>query len=158
MVRFNWISIIVHYVLALLIANFAVGMLTLIYKLLLITVQGPTLFTLISEVVTYYLSFSAAVYLLFRRLRSRQQTVKCSAIVIFFSSVLLFHAMVILVGRWNLVWTVTTGSMQFVGLMHSGGETIESLRDIPRLYYYIALTIEDVCFMIFSSLGILRKN
>lgn len=158
MIRLNWIRFIVHYTLALFIANFSVGMLTLIYKLLLITVQGPTMFTRISEIGTYYIVFSTTVYLLFRRYGRRQQSVNYKEMVIFFSLVLLIHAMIILVGRWNLVWTVTTGSIQLIGLIYSGGENIESLRDIPRLYYYIALTIEDACLMIFSSLGVLRKN
>lgn len=119
------------------------------------TVQGPTMATRISEIATFYISFSIASFFLFRKYGKKQPIIH-REIVIFFSLILLLHFIIIFFGEWNTVWTVTTGTIQLVGVMYSGGGHIESLRDIPRLYYYVALTIGDICFVIFSSIGILR--
>lgn len=152
----NWFVFIIYYVMAFFIANLIVGMLSLIFKIFLVTVQGPTMVTRISEIATFYISFSIASFFLFRKYGKKKQPIKFREIVIFFSLIILLHFIIIFFGEWNTVWTVTTGTIQLVGMMYSGGGYIESLRDIPRLYYYVTLTIQDICFVIFSSIGILR--
>jgi hypothetical protein len=147
---------IIYYAMAFLIANLTVGVLSLIFKIFLVTVQGPTMVTRILAIAIFYISFSIASFFLFRKYGKKQQPIKYREIVIFFSLIILLHFIIIFFGEWNTVWTVTTGTIELVGMMYSGGGHIESYRDIPRLYYYVALTIGDICFVIFSSIGVLR--
>ena len=154
----RWFVFIFYYALAFLIANLTVGILSLILKMLLVTVQGPTMVTRVSEIVTYYLSFSIASFFLFRRYGKKQQPVKHREIVLFYSLIILLHFIIVFYGEWNTVWSVTTGTIQLAQIMYSGGEHIASLTDIPRAYYYNALTIGDICFVIFSLIGIFTGN
>lgn len=70
------VKLIFYYILGIIIANLAVGILSLILKISLITVQGPTLFSQISEIVTYYATLSIASLLLFRLFGKKQPQIK----------------------------------------------------------------------------------
>lgn len=59
-------TILLHYVLAIFIANLVVGALSLLFKIFLITVQGPAIVSRLSEIATYYISLSFAFFFLFR--------------------------------------------------------------------------------------------
>ena len=61
---------------------------------------------------------------------------------------------IIFFAGWNTVWFITTGSLGLRKIMYvDSNGLIESLRDIPRLYYFMALVIEDACFIIFALIG-----
>ncbi|ABR49481.1 hypothetical protein Amet_3353 [Alkaliphilus metalliredigens QYMF] len=154
----RWFVFIFYYALAFLIANLTIGILSLILKMLLVTVQGPTMVTRVSNIVTHYISFSIASFFLFGRYGKKQQPVKYREIVLFYSLIILLHFIIVFYGKWNTVWSVTTGTIQLARIMYSGGEHIASLTYIPRVYYYHALTIRDICFVIFSLMGIFTGN
>ena len=146
------VNLILYYVLVIIIANLVVGILSIILKISLVTVQGPTLFSQISEIATYYIALYIASYLLFRLLGKKHPQIKNKEIILFGVLIILLHLLIIFFGRWSTVWFITNGSLaeiMFVG----GNGFIESLTEIPRLYYFIALVIEDVCFIIFALIG-----
>ena len=148
-------NLIFYYILGIIIAILAVGILSLILKISLITVQGPTMFSQISEIVTYYTTLSIASLLLFRLLGKKQpQIIKYNEIVFFGVLIVVLHLVIIFFAGWGTVWSITTGSLPLTKIIYAGGNgLIESLREIPRLYYFIALVIEDVCFIVFALIG-----
>lgn len=147
-------NLILYYTLGIIAANLAVGILSLILKISLTTVQGPTLFSQISEIVTYYTILSIASLLLFRLLGKKQPQIKYKEIIFFGVLIVVLHLVIIFFAGWGAVWSISTGSLSLTKIMYAGGNgLIESLRDIPRLYYFIALVIQDVCFIIFALIG-----
>lgn len=146
-------SFLFHYVLAIFIANLAVGILSLILKILLVTVQGPTMITWILEIGTYYIALSFAFFFLFRSLGVKQTGLKLIEIFLTVLIILIFHAVIVFTANWPTVWNITTGSSSLAVFLYTGGGYIESIREIPRLYYFVALFLEDICFLIFSSIG-----
>lgn len=148
------VNLMLYYILGIVIANLAVVILTLILKISLITVQGPTLFSRISEIATYYIILCIASFLLFRLLRKKQSQIKYKEIILFGTLIVSLHLIIIFFGEWNTVWLITNSSLPLVKIMYTGGNGFtESLREIPRLFYFIALVIEDVCFVIFALIG-----
>lgn len=167
----RWFIFILYFVISSFIAVIAQSFASLIFKLTLITVQGPTVFSTISEIVIFYIAFSIASFFLFRKYGKKYQQVKNREIVVFYISILLLHLIIIFYGGWNSIYTITNGSLPIAIRLYSGtferthGKLYSSLRDIPRIYYYIGQSIEDVCFIIFSLTGYLmgkrsnrRKN
>lgn len=82
-------------------------------------------------------------------------------IVLFYSSIILLHFIIIFYGKWDTIYTITKSSLPVTISLYSGtfesthGKLYSSLRDIPRIYYYIGQSIEDICFIIFSLTGYL---
>lgn len=87
----RWFIFILYYVVASLIGIVSVSFLSLIFKLLLITVQGPTVFSTIAGIVTFYIAFSIASFFLFRNYGKKHQRVKSREIVLFYGSILLLN-------------------------------------------------------------------
>ncbi|MGB4590111.1 MAG: hypothetical protein WBI17_12920 [Clostridiaceae bacterium] len=142
-----------HYAFAILIANLVVGILSLIFKITLLTVQGPTKFSRLSEIATYYIALSFAFYFLFRSYAKKYTTLKLKEMILAASLILILHAVIVFTAEWNTVWYTTTGSSSLAKELYTGGGYLESMRDIPRFYYFMALFLEDLCFLIFSSIG-----
>ena len=67
----KWFVFILYYAIASLIGIISVSFLSLTFKLLLITVQGPTMFSTIAEIPTFYFFFSIASLFLFRNYRKK---------------------------------------------------------------------------------------
>lgn len=146
-------SFLLHYVMALLIANLVVGILTLLFKILLITVQGPTMASWILEIAAYYITLSFAFFFLFRSYAKKLTTLKLKEIMLAVSLILILHSVVVLTAEWPTVWYMTTGSSSLAKLLYTGGGYLESMREIPRFYYFMALLLQDICFLVFSSIG-----
>ncbi|NLC66188.1 MAG: hypothetical protein GX752_04515 [Clostridium sp.] len=157
----KWIIFILYYLISSLFAILGVSFLSLIFKLLKITVQGPTVFSSIAEIVVFYICFSILSFFLFKNYGKKHKEIKKRELIVFYGSVLLLHFTIIFYGRWNSIYTITNGSLPLAIRLYSGtferthGRLYLSLRDIPRIYYYIGLSIEDFCFIIFSLTGYL---
>ena len=141
-----------HYVLAILIANLTVGILSLIFKVTLLTVQGLTRLIWILEISTYYTAFSFAFFFLFRSFE-KKTGLRLKEIFLAALFILILHTVIVFKAEWPTVWLMTTGSTSLTVFLYSNGGYLESLREIPRLYYYFALLLKDICFLIFSSTG-----
>ena len=147
-----------RYILGIIIAILACGILALIFKLLLITVQGPTIISQLSDVFVFYGTLSIAFFFLFRNYGVKQLTCNIKEFSIYIIITVVLHAIIIIsVDSWSGIWFISTGTGTFVKVMYTGvdglGRSIKSYSEIPRMYYYIALMIEDVCFIVFSFLG-----
>lgn len=146
-------SFILHYALAILIANFVVGVLTLIFKVSLLTVQGPTMVSKISVIVTYYTVLSIAFFFLFRSYGKKKTQLRLKEISLYVGLIVIMHTVIVFSAGWPTVWLITIGSLSLADFMYTGGGFISSIREIPRFYYFVALAIEDTCFVVFSLIG-----
>jgi hypothetical protein len=41
-------------------------------------------------------------------------------------------------------------------LLYTGVDFVQSMTEIPRVYYLLALAVEDICFVVFSQIGYAR--
>lgn len=147
------LNFIIPYALSIIIANLIVGILSLIFKISLITVQGPTMITRISEIVTYYISLSILSFFLFRLYSKKDPQLKLKEILLFYFIIIILHSAIILFGEFKAIWLITTGSGGLTNIIYTGGGYIESIREIPKLYYFMPLVLEDICLITFSLLG-----
>lgn len=146
-------SIVWRYALVILIANLSTAVLSLLFKLSLLTVQGPTTLSRTSGIVIYYMVLSAASYLMFKRFRKKQDQIRRTEVAIFLGFVFLIHTLVVCMAQWPVVWFFSTGSLPLAQFIYNGGEYIESIRDIPRSYYFVALALEDLCVFTFARIA-----
>lgn len=146
-------SFLFHYVLAIFIANLIVGILTLLFKIFLITVQGPTMITRILEIAAYYTALSFTFYFLFRSYARKHGKLKLKEMMFVACLILILHAVIVFTAEWPKVWFITTGSASLAKQLYTSGGFLESMRDIPRYFYFIALFIEDIFYLVFSSIG-----
>ena len=145
------------YLSVILIANLVTGLVSFAFKLSLVTVQGPTLLSQVAMITAYYIALSVAFFLLFRYLSHRYRFTR-KDFYVFFGIVVLTHALIVLFGRWDALWMVTTGTTGLAQLIYAQGGYLESLRDIPRIYYAIGLAIEDICLVVFSFSGYFKPS
>ena len=145
------------YLSVILIANLVTGLVSFAFKLSLVTVQGPTLLSRLAMVAAYYIALSLAFFLLFRYLSHRYRFAR-QDFYVFFGIVVLSHVLIVLFGRWDALWMVTTGTTGLAQLIYAQGGYLESLRDIPRIYYAIGLAIEDICLVVFSFSGYFKPS
>lgn len=146
-------SFLVHYVLAILIANLVVGMVSLLFKIFLITVQGPTMLSWVLEIAAYYTSISFAFFYLFRSFGEKQAGLIVKGIYLAAGMIFILQTLIVFTAEWPTVWLMTTGSSSLAHFLYTGGGYLKSLREIPRFNYFVAWLIEDLCFLIFSSFG-----
>ncbi len=149
----NIAAIFFYYLLAIIIAVFSSEMLSLVFSMLLITVQGPTLLTQIIRISTYYAVLSMSSLFLFKMLGRRQHKIKIIDLLLFISMIIVIQMVIVFYAEWRVVWFITTGTFNLTTLLYSKGLSIESIRDIPRLYYLMPLLIEDLCVTVFSIMG-----
>ena len=146
-------SFVFRYALVVLIANLLVGILSLIFKVSLITVQGPTMFSRISGIIIYYVFLSVASFLIFKNFRKKQNHIQPTEIAVFLGLIFVIHTVLVFAAEWSVVWFLSTGSLPLAELIYNGGGYLESIREIPRFYYFVALALEDLCIFTFSLIG-----
>ena len=109
--------------------------------------------TRISEIVTYYISLSIVSFFLFRLYSKKDPQLKLKEILLFYFIIIILHSAIILFGEFKAIWFITTGSGGLTNIIYTGGGYIESIREIPKLYYFMPLVLEDICLITFSLLG-----
>jgi hypothetical protein len=143
-----------RYILGILIAILACGILALIFKVTLITVQGPTKVSRISEVATFYSTLSLAFFFLFRHYGTKQALLNLKEFSLYAGLIVVLHVVIAIGASWSILWFISTGALTLAIFIYTGGSGIvESLTEVPRMYYFIALAIEDICFIVFSLIG-----
>jgi hypothetical protein len=146
-----------RYILGIFIAVITCGILSMIFKLLLITVQGPTIISQLSDAIVFYLTFSVVVFFLFRNYGKKQVSYNVKEFLVCIISIVTLHVIIIIsTNSWSGLWFLSIGKWTFIKLLYTGVDEIVRLisyREIPRIYYYIAMFIQDFCFIIFSFLG-----
>ena len=146
-----------YYIMAILIAIFSVGILSLMFKVFLVTVQGPTTFTQISEIVTYYMTLSIASFLLFRSYGKGHLQNKPKTFFLFIALIPVFHAVQLIFVELPTIY-LFKGSLQLAQFLYTNGGHLESIREIPRFYHLISIAIEDICFIVFSLFGYFKSR
>jgi len=152
----NLIAYLWRYISGIFIAVLVSGILALIFKLLLITVQGPTMISQVSDVVVFYVALSSSYFFLFRNYGMKRSSRNIKEFSLYAIIIVVLHTIIVAsIDSWSGIWFISTGTLTFVELLYTGGTVrlVESYTEIPRMYYYIALVIEDVCFIVFSFFG-----
>jgi len=142
-----------RYVAGLLIAVLTDGIIQLIFKLTLITVQGPTLFSRAASAILFYAALSVAFFFLFRQYGRKQPSYKLKGLFLYSGGIAVLHLVVALAASWSALRFISMGASVLTLLLYTGGDTVRSMTEIPRVYYLIALAAEDICFVVFSQIG-----
>lgn len=111
------------------------------------------MFSQISAIAIYYIALCIASFIFFRLLRKKQPQIKGREIILYGALMVLLHFVIVFFGGWNIIWFITNGPTELAKFLYTGGESIASLTYIPRFYYFVALLIEDICFIAFALIG-----
>lgn len=149
----NVISYLWRYILGIVTAVIFYGILALIFKLALITVQGPTLFSRLSQIAIFYIMLSGSYYFLFRQYGRKQSSDNLKVFFIIESLIVCLHLLSAVNASYSALWLLCTGISDLPSLLYNGAGIVKSHTEIPRAYYLLALLIEDICFAVFSLWG-----
>jgi hypothetical protein len=149
------LSILWRYIAAIIIAVIVDGLSSLILKLIRVTVQGPTLESRIIGTVVFFVAFSAAVFVLFRKYSQNEPLAGGAFLPLCAVAISAVHILVAAFSSWSVLWFVTTGASAFAKVLFAGGGFLSSLTEIPRTYYLLAVGLEGICFIVFSWIGLL---
>lgn len=109
------------------------------------------------DVVGFYVALSVSYFFLFRNYGMKQSSRNIKKFPLYVIIMVVLHTIIVAsVDSWSGIWFISMGTLTFVELMYIGVDEIARLitySEIPRMYYYIAMAIEDVCFVFFSLFG-----
>lgn len=142
-----------RYLLGIFIAFLVSGIISLIFKIALITVQGPTTFSRVSAAIVFYVALSVAFFFLFRHYGKKQSSRDLKEFTLYTGGIVTLHMIIAFLASWSTLWRISSGSLTLTILLYAGGDAVNSLTEIPRAYYLVALAIEDICFIVFSLIG-----
>jgi len=145
-----------RYIVATFFAVLIYALATLILRILLVTVQGPTLISSIIEAVVFYLSMMAMTFFLFRIYGKKAIQSTTWQLLLYPVIILLLHIVVALLVNTQTLTVISTGVSTLSELLYIGGGQILTSMEMPRVYYVIALTIQGICFIVFSFWGTIR--
>ena len=141
------------------VANLVVGVVSLILKLSLVTVQGPTGVSVFIEIATFFIVIAIGAFIAFKAMGIRRIFTHKSELCLHMLLIIIIQIIVVLFADFNTIWLIATGTLSLTKVIYLGGiEYIESLREIPRGYYIITLMIEDIVFLMFSCIGIIGAH
>ena len=141
------------YGLSLFTAGLLSGIVSLVLALNLVTVQGPTQFSRTLITAAYYIGLSLAAYCLFRAYAKRQPTSQGKAVLGLTGVIVICHAAMVIVGGRLPMGGFLSGSFPVAHFLYNGWGYLESVRDVPPIYIFGSLFIEDICFAVFSWFG-----
>ena len=147
------ITLIGYYVLVIFMAGLLSGIVSIALTLNLVTVQGPTLFSQTSMIATYFVGLASASLVLFRTYAKRHHKSRRTDILLFVGLIMILQATMVFLGAWPPIWGFFDGSFSLAHLLFNGWGFLESVRDVPPIYIFVALFIEDICFAVFSLVG-----
>ena len=150
-------SFLLRYILILFIAGLATGLLSLILKVSRVTVQGPTTFSTLSGIITYYMAVSMASFFLFKMGRREQHPFTSMEGTLFVSIIFITQMVLLFTGYWRLDWWFANGSLSLANYLYTGGGYLESFRYIPSSYLFSGLALENLCVFVFSQLGLRQR-
>lgn len=150
-------SFLLRYILILILAGLAAGLLSFILKVSRVTVQGPTTFSTVSGIITYYIALSLASFFLFKRGRKKPHPLASMDVTLFVSVIFIIQIVLLFTGYWRLDWWFANGSLSLANYLYTGGGYLESFRDIPSSYLFSGLALENLCVFVFSQLGLRQR-
>lgn len=147
----KFFSCLWRYILGIVIAIICYAILSLVYKLALITVQGPTLFSQLSLVTVYYVTLSASYFFLFHHYGRKRPSVNLTELLMYLCVIVGLHLIIALNASFSTLWLISIGASDLTSLLYN--RIYSSFREIPRAYYLLVLLIEDICFVVFALWG-----
>lgn len=126
-----------RYILGIVIAVICDAILSLVYKLALIIVQGPTLFSRLSHVIVFYVALSASYYFLFNQYGRKQTSNDLKKLLMYLFVIVGFHLIIALNAGFSTLRFISTGASDLSSLLYN--KIYSSFREIPRAYFLLAL-------------------
>jgi len=140
-------------------ANLVVGVVSLFLKLALVTVQGPTVVSVFIEITVFFIAVAICASFVFKGIGKRMLFTSFNELCFHMLILFIIQISVAFFADFNTLWLIELGTLSLTKYIYLGGiGYIESLREIPRVYYLIALIIKDVVFLSFSALGIYHSG
>jgi len=101
----------------------------------------------------FYVSLSGSYYFLFLQYGRKQSSYNLKEFLMFTCLIVWLHLIFALNASYSALWFISTGASDLPSLLYNGANIVRSFREIPRVYYLLALLIEDICFVVVSLRG-----
>ncbi len=140
-------------------SNLVVGIVSLFFKMALVTVQGPTVVSVFIEITVFFIAVAICASFVFKKNGKTRQFTSFNELCFHMLILFIIQIFVVFFADFNTLWLIELGTLSLTKYIYLGGISyIESLREIPRVYYLIALIIKDIVFLSFSALGLCHSG
>lgn len=147
--------LLIHFVLILFLANVTMGVTSLILKLTLVTVQGPTEMSQLIQLTTYYAAISIFSYLMIRRLTQKNPSISTLELVMIIVILFIIESLLNYFGNISMFLPLTSGTISTASYLYAFDVSyIISVRNIPKIYFLKSDFLEFLIMIVFSLVGI----
>ena len=147
--------LLIHFVLILFLANVTMGVTSLILKLTLVTVQGPTEMSQSIQLTTYYAAISIFSYLMIRRLTQKNPSISTLELVMIIVILFIIESLLNYFGNISMFLPLTSGTISTASHLYAFDVSyIISVRNIPKIYFLKSDFLEFLIMLVFSLVGI----
>ncbi len=147
--------LLIHFVLILFLANVTMGVTSLILKLTLVTVQGPTEMSQSIQLTTYYAAISIFSYLMIRRLTQKNPSISTLELVMIIVILFIIESLLNYFGNISMFLPLTSGTISTASYLYVFDVSyIISVRNIPKIYFLKRDFLEFLIMLVFSLVGI----
>lgn len=147
--------LLIHFVLILFLPNVTMGVTSLILKLTLVTVQGPTEMSQLIQLTTYYAAISIFSYLMIRRLTQKNPSISTLELVMIIVILFIIESLLNYFGNISMFLPLTSGTISTASYLYAFDVSyIISVRNIPKIYFLKSDFLEFLIMIVFSLVGI----
>ena len=147
--------LLIHFVLILFLANVTMGVTSLILKLTLVTVQGPTEMSQLIQLTTYYAAISIFSYLMIRRLTQKNPSINTFDLVVIIIILFTVEGILNYFGFITMFLSLTSGTIATASYLYAFDVSyIIFVRNIPKIYFLKSDFLEFLIMLVFSLVGI----
>lgn len=147
--------LMLYFMFILFVANVAMGIAGLILKMMLITVQGPTITSRLLQIAVYYITIALLSYLIYKRNTKLNEGIHGIEIIVVLIFILTIESLINYSGRITLFLLLTSGTISVASFKYSFDvNVIESIREIPKVYFFVSDFIEFMLMSCFSLIGL----
>ena len=147
--------LLIYFVLILFLANVTMGVTSLILKLTLVTVQGPTEMSQLIQLTTYYAAISIFSYLMIRRLTQKNPSISTLELVMIIVILFIIESLLNYFGNISMFLPLTSGTISTASYLYAFDVSyIISVRNIPKIYFLKSDFLEFLIMIVFSLVGI----
>ena len=147
--------LVLYFFLILFLANVIMGITSLILKLTLVTVQGPTEMSQLIQLTTYYAAISIFSYLMIRRLTQKNPSISTLELVMIIVILFIIESLLNYFGNISMFHPLTSGTISTASYLYAFDVSyIISVRNIPKIYFLKSDFLEFLIMLVFSFVGI----
>ena len=147
--------LVLYFFLILFLANVIMGITSLILKLTLVTVQGPTEMSQLLQLTTYYAAIAVFSYLMIKRLNQKNLSINTFDLVVIIIIFFTVESILNYFGYIMMFLSLTSGTIATASYLYSFDVNyIISIRNIPKIYFLMSNFIEFMIMIFFSLIGI----